>query len=438
MRRPAKKWLVLGVLAGLAAIIWFGLAVRQAGQASAFAGLPVREQNLAVFDAACELLESNYYAAGFFQGSEWPALRREWRDKAAASAGGAFFYFNVLQNFATRLPASHVYFEQPPRHGAAAALSRKPTQAEERFANLIAGGPGFDLERMRRGAALPNVVGDVLRGSPAERAGVTPGWAVKEFTASGDGTDVHLRASFWPLDPAGAQLYERTGQLPELAPATVSIAYDYALPGARNEFELRRLPDGASYLRFGRFEDRSEVSRVLDAIDTADAAGLVLDLRHNTGGNAFFLGRILGRLLGPVQVGETIGREKRMPVSGLLLTGGPYEGPLVVLIGPTTASSAEIVAAAVQDLKRGLTIGRATRGAVLSGRFFDLPDGGKLAVPVGDYERRNGRRIEGVGVLPDIWILPTLEDVRAGRDPALERALEELRKAGKAPLNAPA
>jgi C-terminal processing protease CtpA/Prc len=45
---------------------------------------------------------------------------------------------------------------------------------------------------------------------------------------------------------------------------------------------------------------------------------------------------------------------------------------------------------------------------------------------VQDFLRIDERRIDGVGVEPDIWIVPTLEDIRAGRDPALERALEEI------------
>jgi carboxyl-terminal processing protease len=97
-----------------------------------------------------------------------------------------------------------------------------------------------------------------------------------------------------------------------------------------------------------------------------------------------------------------------------------------VLIGPYTASAAEITAAAVQDHKRGKIIGRTTAGAVVPGQYFDLPDGGKMMIPVSDFVRSNGKRIESNGVEPDIWVLPSLEEVRAGRDPALERAVQEL------------
>ena len=48
-------------------------------------------------------------------------------------------------------------------------------------------------------------------------------------------------------------------------------------------------------------------------------------------------------------------------------------------------------------------------------------------IPVNDFLRLDESRIEGEGVAPDIWMLPTLEDVRQGRDPLLDRALADLR-----------
>ncbi|HWO10727.1 MAG TPA: S41 family peptidase [Polyangiaceae bacterium] len=88
--------------------------------------------------------------------------------------------------------------------------------------------------------------------------------------------------------------------------------------------------------------------------------------------------------------------------------------------------AAEIAAAAVQDHRRGRLVGRVTNGSVLNSRKYPLPDGGMMMVPVKDFHRAGNRRIEGVGVEPDVWIMPTIEDVRAGRDAALDKAIEEL------------
>ena len=45
-----------------------------------------------------------------------------------------------------------------------------------------------------------------------------------------------------------------------------------------------------------------------------------------------------------------------------------------------------------------------------------------------DYVRGGDRRIESVGVEPDIRVVPTLADVRAGRAPVIERVLAAMRK----------
>jgi C-terminal processing protease CtpA/Prc len=50
-----------------------------------------------------------------------------------------------------------------------------------------------------------------------------------------------------------------------------------------------------------------------------------------------------------------------------------------------------------------------------------------VLVPISDFRTSNNRRLEGVGVTPDIRVMPSAEDVSAKRDAALERALEALR-----------
>jgi len=57
-----------------------------------------------------------------------------------------------------------------------------------------------------------------------------------------------------------------------------------------------------------------------------------------------------------------------------------YDGPLIVLTGPVSASAAEVTAAALQDRHRATLIGRITNGSVLSSQSFSLPDGGSVNV----------------------------------------------------------
>jgi carboxyl-terminal processing protease len=53
-----------------------------------------------------------------------------------------------------------------------------------------------------------------------------------------------------------------------------------------------------------------------------------------------------------------------------------------------------------------------------------LPNGDRLQFAVADLTGPSGRRIEGAGVVPDDEVIPTREQLLAGRDPALEAALD--------------
>ncbi len=437
------KW-ILGVMLAVFAI-GTALIVSKANQretiTNELAARPARERNLVVFDAACAQLEKHYYDAKFFTTPEWKKLKTEWREKAAEIAP-PLLYANVLDNLARGFPESHVVFNLPPMPVSGKSPAPRPAHTiPEAMYERAMSGPGFDAPMIRRslGRRL-YVVGDVVRGSPAERAGVRPGWWLLNSNVAVTPDGARYSAEFLTLDPESSKATERTGQLwmktlttQEEADAFLeahkkSLDFELETLAAPTDFETRQLSGDITYVRFDRFESLALVGKTIDAIDSAGPAGLILDLRRNHGGRQLHLNRVAGALLGSDAVLGT----RRDAHSSNTMTGwrfgGHYEGPLIVLVGPTTASAAEIIAAAVQDLERGKLVGRSTNGSVIPGRWFDLPDGGRMMVPTSDFVRGDGRRIEGAGVEPDIWIMPTLEDVRAGRDPVLERALAELRK----------
>jgi C-terminal processing protease CtpA/Prc len=58
---------------------------------------------------------------------------------------------------------------------------------------------------------------------------------------------------------------------------------------------------------------------------------------------------------------------------------------------------------------------------------FILPSGKMVSTPTGYFERYDGQPIEWLGVLPDIRVAQTAEDIRQGRDKQLEYAIEFLK-----------
>ena len=95
---------------------------------------------------------------------------------------------------------------------------------------------------------------------------------------------------------------------------------------------------------------------------------------------------------------------------------------------PQTASAAEVFAASLREARRASVVGEATCGCVLGIRErHTLPDGGVLDISEMDYHTAAGTHLEGPGLRPDIEVAPTREDLRRGRDRALERAVEMLK-----------
>jgi carboxyl-terminal processing protease len=196
----------------------------------------------------------------------------------------------------------------------------------------------------------------------------------------------------------------------------------------------RRLAQGPLYIRFDRFGDPI-AEQLHRALAQADARGVVLDLRNNGGGAVSEMRDVLDILLTSEQlVGATRARDgqKERFLAGLVTisnewragsTERAYAGPLVVLVGPRTASAAEIVSGTLQDAGRAKLVGEPTCGCVLVIREpVNLPGGGELDISRLDVTLASGRRLEGVGLTPEAIVEPTLADITTGRDPALAQA----------------
>ena len=161
---------------------------------------------------------------------------------------------------------------------------------------------------------------------------------------------------------------------------------------------------------------------------------LILDLRGNPGGNESVLAKVIARLFDKeVIVGERIQRKhtntwKVEPKD----SEKTFRGKLIVLIDSESASAAEIFARIIQIEGRGMVIGDRSSGMVMeaehsyfvAGMAPPIPAG--VSVTVADLRMRDGKSLEHVGVEPDRVVLPSPQDMAAGRDPALAAAAAEV------------
>jgi len=150
--------------------------------------------------------------------------------------------------------------------------------------------------------------------------------------------------------------------------------------------------------------------------------GLVIDVRSNGGGNVspMILERLQRKLLG-VQYSRN--SDFAFPYPGTV-----FNGHLVCLINENSASDGDIFPAMFRQAGLGPLIGKRTWGGVvgISGHG-PLIDGGQVFVPEFAFASTEGEWIiEGHGVDPDIEVDNDPKAVLEGRDPQLERGVEEL------------
>jgi carboxyl-terminal processing protease len=108
---------------------------------------------------------------------------------------------------------------------------------------------------------------------------------------------------------------------------------------------------------------------------------------------------------------------------------GPAPNAVAVLVDGDSRSAAELTPAALQEAGRAVVVGEPTTGAVLISQETRLADGGKLTLSRSNFVTSGGVRLEKRGVRPDVVAPATLEDRRAGRDPALDAAIAALAQA---------
>jgi carboxyl-terminal processing protease len=103
-----------------------------------------------------------------------------------------------------------------------------------------------------------------------------------------------------------------------------------------------------------------------------------------------------------------------------------FTGQVAVLIGPRTFSAGEDFVVSFEGMRRGVTIGEATGGSTGQPIVVALPGGGMSRICSKRDTYPDGRQFVGKGIAPDIVVAPTVASLRAGEDPVLKRAIEQL------------
>jgi carboxyl-terminal processing protease len=262
-----------------------------------------------------------------------------------------------------------------------------------------------------------------IANTPAAKAGLQP----NDVIVAIDGKD----PTGWSLEEAVSKIRGEAGTNVTLtivrgkeAPRDVKITRAaISVPSVTYKKE-----GNVGIITVSRFGDDTvdKVKQAATDLESQGATKYVLDLRNNGGGYLQAAVGVSGVFMDNKVVveerkgGKTI--DKLSTGSGGALAGKP----VVVLINSGSASASEIVAGALQDQGVAKLVGEKSFGKGSVQEIIDLPGGAQLKVTVARWFTPNGRGIDKEGIKPDIEVKLTTEDINAGRDPQLQKAIETL------------
>lgn len=275
------------------------------------------------------------------------------------------------------------------------------------------------------------VVKEVIPGSPAEAVGLAAGDRILAID------DARTR---------GVALMDIVGKIRGEEGTKVALfvqreTEEWTVEVERGRIEVpsvdARVLGEVGLLRISQFAKttQTELDGKLEELAKAGVKSLVLDLRGSPGGMFDVSVAVSGRF---VPLGERIvsttdrdGKEEHFASTERTRW---QSIPMAVLVDKETSSSAEILAAALQDHGRATLVGERTlgKGTIESVHHFDNGWGMKLSVR--RFVRPSGESFAGIGVKPDIEV-PTpegtkhamrVQDVDPATDPQLGTALHLL------------
>ncbi|MEE8347012.1 MAG: S41 family peptidase [Dehalococcoidia bacterium] len=276
------------------------------------------------------------------------------------------------------------------------------------------------------------VVVTPFRDSPAENAGIragdrilavdgqsTEGWSVAQAVKvirGPDGTDVVLGVEHSDGVSEEITITRGTIEVPTVFTRDIEDATGDQVTEIAY-IELQQFTDPA----VGELQE--ELRRVVDEGYSA----VILDLRRNPGGGLDATIEVADTFLEEGVILTQVDRDGQRTVFRADPGGVATDIPVVLLVGPGSASGSEVLACALRDNGRATLVGEQTFGKGSVNHLRELSNDGALYVTIARWECPNGEQIEAVGIEPDVEVLPSETDIESDRDVQLFAAIDFLR-----------
>jgi carboxyl-terminal processing protease len=303
------------------------------------------------------------------------------------------------------------------------------------------------------------VVTNVTDSSPAEKAGVRPGFVLEAVNGCAlaprlaripqnlgarrvalSGYSIGTQALAGPVNDSVRATFRtgdgalRTVSLVRTAEPGTTVKFGNLPPRVANLEWERRTIGGKSIgiIRWNIWMPilGPQFDAAIDSLRTSDA--ILLDIRGNPGGVGGMSMGFAGHFVDTMRV---IGLMKQRGVNDMRFTANPrfvnaagqrvqpYTGPVALVVDEISVSTSEIFAEGMQNIGRARVFGTQTAGQALPSVAERLPNGDILYHAIANFVSPTGKQIEGDGVTPDVKVAPTKKALLDGKDPALDAAL---------------
>lgn len=271
----------------------------------------------------------------------------------------------------------------------------RPNQAQKQHEALEGSFEGIGIEYYNLNDTLMTV--GLVTGGPAQRAGMRVGDRL--IAINGD-TIAGVSISEKAIE---AKVRGRRGTTIEITINRNGKSLPLPLKVMRDRVDVSSIDaayiidSATAYIKIRRFGAKTtdDFKNALQNLKKQGAQRLVLDLRENGGGyfnaatalaSQFFTDK---RLIVYTQGAHEPRTDYYSSADGIF-----GNGQLAVLIDEQSASASEIVAGAIQDLERGIIVGRPSYGKALVQEQFGFGDGSALNLTVARYYTPLGRCIQ--------------------------------------------
>ena len=379
-----------------------------------------QEEEKALFEEVWWAMDRLYYDPRL-NGKDWQGIKREFEPLVSKVTSRTDFYA-LMGEMMERLDSSHLGATSPPEP-AGAPVERMPVG----WIGVL-----FDPGQLMNGRY---VVSHVYVNTPADNPASELKIGDQVLAVDGRKLDGSVTFVQTMENKVGARVrltVVRDGNEIEVAirPSSAQslTGLNYQEWVARN----RRIVDELSNGDFGYVHiegmDAPSLDLWLKEIQTRldGKKGVVVDVRYNGGG---FTSHIILNIMRKEP--WLIRTNRDMPgvrMSENNFRGNALEMPAVCLTNQYSFSNAEIFSEGFQRLGLGPVLGEATAGGVIGTGGYSLWDGGFIRMPGSGAFAVDGENLERNGRKPNIEVKYDPNQWLQGRDPVLERAVQELRK----------